>query len=251
MGKEAAVRSIKENFDAEAERSFTVLDLPENDRPRERMIAVGAGSLSDAELLCIILGRGVRGESVMDTARNLLSKFKSLTSVLEASPEELQQLNGLGPAKACQLVACFEIARRVINDQGEKEDNKLRMKAVRSPGDAADLIRSKILIPSKENFFVLSFDVKNKLIGIDQVSQGTLCASLVHPRETFEAVIRKHAARFMIAHNHPSGSFEPSDDDIKITQRLHEASKIMGIELLDHVIVTKSGYYSFKEAGIL
>jgi DNA repair protein RadC len=233
------------------EKSFTVHDLPANERPRERLKASGPGALSNIELLALILGRGIKGESVMDTSRKLLSHFGSLKNVIEATLEELTQIRGLGPAKASQLVACFEIARRVANEETEIESGRLKSSAITNPLDAAKLVRSQISDFSKENFFVLSLDTRNRLIGIDKVSQGTLNASLVHPRETFESAIRKHAAQIMIAHNHPSGGTDPSEEDIKITKRLYEAGKIMGIELLDHIIVTKQSYLSFMEKGLI
>ena len=239
------------NYNSKTSKSFTVHDLPANERPRERLKASGPGALSNIELLALILGRGIKGESVMDTSRKLLSHFGSLKNVLEATLEELTQLRGLGPAKASQLIACFEIARRIANEDLEIESGRLNSTAITNPVEAAKLVRSQIIDFSKENFFVISFDTRNRLIGIDKVSQGTLNASLVHPRETFESAIRKHAAQIMIAHNHPSGGTDPSEEDIKITKRLYDAGKIMGIELLDHIIVTRQSYLSFMERGLI
>ena len=232
-------------------KSFTVHDLPLNDRPRERLKSSGPGALSNVELLALIMGRGIKGESVMDTARKLLSHFGSLKNVLEATLEELTQIRGLGPAKASQLVACFEIARRIAKEDIESESERLNSDAITNPLDAAKLVRSHITDFSKENFFVISLDTRNRLIAIEKVSLGTLNASLVHPRETFESAIRKHAAQIMIAHNHPSGGTEPSEEDLKITKRLYDAGKIMGIDLLDHIIVTKHNYMSFMERALI
>lgn len=239
------------NYNTTGERSFTVRDLPANERPRERLKASGPKALSNVELLALILGRGISGESVMDTSRKLLSHFGSLKNVIEATLEELTRIRGLGPAKASQLIACFEIARRVTSEESETETERLKSNAITSPVEAARLVRSEITDFSKENFFVISLDTRNRLIGIDKVSLGTLNASLVHPRETFESAIRKHAAQIMIAHNHPSGGTDPSEEDIKITKRLYDAGKIMGIELLDHIIVTKQSYMSFMERGLI
>jgi DNA repair protein RadC len=233
------------------EKSFTVHDLPLSERPRERMMSAGPKALSSLELIALILGKGIKGESVMVTSQKLLSHFGSLKNVLNSSLEDLTKIRGLGPAKATQLLACFEIARRIAHEEMTDELNRTNRESVKSPDAAVRLIRSEITDFSKENFFVLSFDTRNKLIGIDRISQGTLNASLVHPRETFESAIRKHAAQIMIAHNHPSGSTEPSEEDIKITKRLHEAGKIMGIELIDHIIVTRNHYLSFMEKGLL
>ncbi|MBC8485053.1 MAG: DNA repair protein RadC [Ignavibacteria bacterium] len=232
-------------------KSFTISDFPSEQRPRERLRMKGADKLSDAELLAIIIGSGVQGENVIITAQKLLSKFGSLNGVLEASFEDIKSIRGFGNAKASQLIACFEIARRVRNKDSKREDKKQKEDAVTSPEEAFKLIGAYINDYSKENFLVLSFDVRNKLIGVDNISKGTISASLVHPRETFESAIRKHAAQIMIGHNHPSGSIEPSEDDIKITKRISEAGKIMGIELMDHIIVTKNNFYSFKSNGLL
>ena len=242
---------MSSRYNTEQKSSFTLNDLPASDRPRERLRSSGPQALSNLELLALIMGRGIKGESVMVTSQKLLSYFGSLKNVLEASLEDLQQIRGLGPAKASQLIACFEIARRIANEDFMAETERLKRETVRSPDDAVKLIRSQITDFNKENFYVLSFDTRNRFIGLDKVSQGTLTASLVHPRETFESAIKKHAAQIMIAHNHPSGGTDPSEEDIKITKRLSEAGKIMGIELLDHIILTKQSFFSFKEEGLI
>jgi DNA repair protein RadC len=184
-------------------------------------------------------------------AQKLLAHFGSLKAVFEASLEDLQKIKGLGPAKASQLLACFEIARRVNKKITEDEKENLQLRPVTSPGDIVELIKSKIINYSREQFLVVSFDTRNRILGTDSISTGTLTASLVHPRETFESAIRKHAASIIISHNHPSGDTEPSEEDMKITKRLSEAGKVMGIEVLDHIIVTKNGYFSFKEKGMI
>ncbi len=242
---------MSSSYNTKDAKTFTLNDLPASDRPRERLKASGPQALSNLELLALIMGRGIKGESVMVTSQKLLSYFGSLKNVLEASLEDLQQIRGLGPAKASQLIACFEIARRIANEDFLAETERLKRETVRSPDDAVKLIRSQITDFNKENFYVLSFDTRNRFIGLDKVSQGTLTASLVHPRETFESAIKKHAVQIMIAHNHPSGGTDPSEEDIKITKRLSEAGKIMGIELLDHIILTKQSFFSFKEEGLI
>lgn len=231
--------------------SYTVRDLPKSERPRERLKEHGPGSLSEHELLAIILGSGSLGESVVVTSQKLLSCFGSLNKVVEASLEELQKIKGIGPAKATQLLACFEIAKRVNKSILTEEQAGKTLKPITSPEEIIGLIRSKISDFSKEQFLVISLDTRNRPLGIDNVSIGTLTASLVHPRETFECAIRKHAASIIVSHNHPSGDEEPSEEDVKITQRLKEAGKVMGIELLDHIVVTKSSYSSMKEKGMV
>lgn len=234
-------------------QSFTVRDLPVSERPRERLQKYGADALSAQELLALILGRGVQGESVMVTAQQLLSKFGSLGGVMEASLEELNALNGIGIAKAAQLKACLEIARRMhveTNGNNGKTAKKQGLNIV-SPLQVYELVKEKLRNYSKEHCFVLSFDSRNKLLGLDVVSMGTLNASLIHPRETFEAAIRRHADHIVLAHNHPSGELEPSQEDREITKRLSTSGKMLGIEMVDHVIVGKVGYLSFKEKGLL
>lgn len=230
-------------------KSFTIHDLPKSERPRERLKKLGSEALSAQELLALILGRGVRGESVSLTAQKLLSHFGSLEGIMNASLEDLQSIKGLGLAKASQLKACFEIARRVFTKNEIVDET--RQKEITSTKEVYELIKSKISNYTKEHFVVISFDSRNKFLGMDTVSLGTLNANLIHPRETFDAAIRRHAAQIIVAHNHPSGDPEPSEDDLEITKRLVESGKILGIEVTDHIIVCKSGYLSFKEKGLL
>lgn len=223
-------------------KSFTINDLPPEERPRERLKTFGSETLSAQELLALILGRGVKGESVSVTSQKILSKFGSLAALKEASIEDLKEIKGIGLAKAAQIQACIEIARR-INGNIPYKEQKSRKKTILSSQDVYQLIKSKIKNYAKEHFIVLSFDNRNKLLGLDIISVGTLDTNLVHPRETFEAAIRRHASKIIIVHNHPSGNIEPSKEDIEITNQLQEAGKVMGIELLDHLIIG-DGYRS-------
>jgi DNA repair protein RadC len=233
-------------------QSFTVRDLPVEERPRERLAKFGAESLSAQELLSLILGRGVRGESVMMTAQKLVSKFGSLQGVTEASLEELKQVNGIGTAKAAQIKACLEIGRRARVQNGvHNKEIKEQNERITSPQRVHELVKDRLRNYAKEHFFVLSFDVRNKLLGIDIISVGTLTASLVHPREAFEAAIRRHADHIIVAHNHPSQDLEPSQEDRDVTRLLAESGKVLGIALVDHCIVGTDGYISFKEQGLL
>lgn len=223
-------------------KSFTLHDLPLEERPRERLQKFGSETLSASELIALILGRGVKGEPVMMTSQKILSRFGSLKGLKEASLEDLKEIKGLGLAKAAQIQACLEIARR-INNVNQGQGSKARKRQILSPKDVYNLVKSKIKNYSKEHFMVLSFDSRNKLIGIDTITVGTLDSNLIHPRETFEAAVRRHASRIIIAHNHPSGNTEPSQEDLEITKQLVEAGRIMGIEVLDHLIVGE-GYKS-------
>lgn len=224
-------------------KSFTVKDLPIEERPRERLANLGAENLSIHELLAIILGRGSRGESVMTTSQNIIAKFKSLEGLQEASIEDLQEVRGLGFAKACQLKACLELAKRLNKPfQIDKKNPMLT-----SAGEVYEALRKKIGGLKKENFVVISLDTRSNIIAVDIVFVGTLNASLIHPREIFETAIRRHAATIVIAHNHPSGDPQPSDEDIKVTRLLLDAGKTMGIKVLDHLVVGKDKFYSFVD----
>ena len=234
-------------------QSFTVHDLPPAERPRDRLQEFGSEALSAQELLALVFGRGVGGESVMTTAQKLLARFGSLQGVMHGSLEDLQSVHGIGFAKAAQIKACMEIARRRDEHVAEslKGTGIRKQKLVVSPDEAFKLVNSKINNYAKEHFLVLSFDIRNKLIGIDTVAIGTLTASLVHPRETFDVAIRRHASHIIVAHNHPSDDLEPSQEDIETTRRLAQAGKILGIELVDHIIVSPIGFLSFKEKHLL
>ncbi len=231
--------------------AVTINDMPISERPRERLINKGPSSLSTSELLSLLLGSGTKGESVISLSHRILKTYGSLFKIQNASLEDLKKIRGMGDAKAAKLKACIEIARRMIIEERvfeESESMKRRnSETITSPDRLYEIIKSNITQFSKEHFFVISLDTRNNLIGVDEISVGTLTASLVHPRETFESAIRRHAAKIIISHNHPSGETDPSDDDMKITRRLIEAGKIMGIEVLDHIIITKTGYLSFKE----
>jgi len=234
------------------QQSFTVRDLPQAERPRERLQKLGTEALSAQELLALILGRGVEGESVMMTAQKLLTQFGSLKGVMQASLEDLQGMRGIGLAKAAQIKACMEVARRNGDTTDSLEERASRNgNLLVSPHAVYKLVSAKISNYAKEHFLVLSFDTRNKLIGIDTVAVGTLTASLVHPRETFDAAIRRHASHIIVAHNHPSNDNEPSQEDIETTRRLAQAGKILGIELVDHIIVSSLGFLSFREKQLL
>jgi DNA repair protein RadC len=228
-------------------QSFTVQDLPVSERPRERLQALGAASLSGHELLALVLGRGARGGSVMMTAQLLLAEFGSLEGVVSASLEDLQKVKGLGVAKATQLMACLEIARRVIKSEDDFEIEQVRGRVIAAPDEVYKLLKGKIRNYKKEHFVVVSLDARDRVLGIDTVAVGSVTASLVHPRETFGAAIRRCAARIIVAHNHPSGDPEPSAADRKVTRRLVEAGKAVGIELCDHVIISKTNFFSFRD----
>jgi DNA repair protein RadC len=221
--------------------SFTVHDLPLSERPRERLSKLGSEALSSQEILALILGRGIKGESVIVTAQKLLTKFGNLKNLASASLEELTQIKGIGPAKAAQIKATFELSKRL--EDPSTEDPKM---TVKSPEDAIKASKSQLKGKRKEHFLVLCLDTRNHLIKTNTVSIGSLDCSIVHPREVFKEAISSCAASVIFLHNHPSGDPTPSEDDIKLTKRLVEAGEIIGIEVLDHIIICDRDHLSMK-----
>ena len=226
-------------------RALTIHDMPVSDRPRERLQRLGVEALSAQEILAVILGRGIAGESVMVTAQRLLSQFGGLMGVANASIEELSGIRGIGIAKAAQIKAAVELGNRA--DGHSETDIK---PLVKTPEDIADLVKSRLKNKKKEYFLAILLDTKNHLIKISEISIGSLDSSIVHPREVFKEAISASAAAVIFVHNHPSGDTEASDDDIRLTKRLAEAGEIVGIEVLDHVIISNSVFLSMKREGI-
>ena len=230
---------------SKVKKSFTIHDLPASERPRERLQKFGAEALSAQEILAVILGRGISGESVMVTAQRLLSQFGSLKGIAGASLEELAGVRGIGLAKAAQIRAVFELVSR-IEDYHDSEKREV----VKTPEDVVAQVRSRLKSKKKEYFLALLLDTRNQLIRVAEVSVGSLDSSIVHPREVFKEAISASAASVIFAHNHPSGDPEASEDDISLTKRLAEAGEIMGIDVLDHVIIGDRKYLSLKREGM-
>jgi len=226
-------------------KSFTIHDLPKTERPRERLQKFGPEVLSAQELLALIIGRGIPGKSVMNIAQELLTEFKSIKGVSQASLEQLCRIKGIKQAKAVQIRACFELGRRQELDVELKDFN------IKNPQGAVKAIQSRIKDKAKEHFKLVLLNTRNKIIGITNVSVGTLNTNLVHPREVFKDAIIHSAASVVLVHNHPSGDPEPSEDDLEITKRLVQSGKILGIEVMDHIIVTKNKFFSFKEKRLI
>ena len=222
-------------------KSFTIHDLPVSERPRERLQKLGIAALSAQEVLALILGRGIAGESVMVTAQRLLSQFGNLKGVAGASIEELSQVRGIGLAKAAQIKAAFELANRL--DDYAEAGGKL---VVKTPEDVASLVKSRFRGKKKEYFLAILLDTRNQLIKVSEISVGSLDTSIVHPREVFKEAISASAASVILVHNHPSGEPEASEDDINLTKRLAEAGEIVGIDVLDHVIIGDKKHLSLK-----
>jgi len=218
-----------------------IKDLPKVDRPREKLEKYGPEKLSNSELLAILLRIGSKGLNVVELSRKILGKF-SRNSLAKASFKDLKNTFGLGSAKACEIVACFELGRRFL--QNKKSQIYLTPKDVWN--ELKDIRDNK-----KEHFVIFFLDTRNQEIKREIISVGSLNANLVHPREVFEPAVRHLAAQIILAHNHPAGTPAPSQEDLEITKQLTNAGKILGIEIKDHVIVSKANFFSFKEHKLL
>lgn len=219
----------------------TIKDLPKVERPREKLMQYGPEKLSNSELLAILLRSGKKGENVIELANKILKRF-SKDELPNLTFNDLKDYPGLGPAKVCEIVACFELGKRLLKDK--------KVQIYLTPKEIWEELKD-LRDHKKEHFVIFYLDSRNQEIKREIVSVGSLNANLVHPREVFEPAVRNLAAQIILAHNHPSGDPEPSEDDLVITKRLVGAGKIMGIEINDHIIVTKNGFFSFKEKNLL
>lgn len=223
----------------------TIKDLPEDIRPRERLLKEGAEVLSDIEILAILLRTGSRDATALDLASMIMSRFENLRRLLGATVEELGEIKGVGPAKACQIKAALELGRRTA----QYSDQPRRV--IKTPDDAAALVMEEMRHFDREHFRAILLNTKNQVIGTDKVSVGTLNSSVVHPRELFRNAIKRGAASVILLHNHPSGDPTPSREDKDITHRVMEAGKIIGIEVLDHIIIGDNKFISLKAHGLI
>lgn len=223
---------------------YAIRDLPLGERPRERLMRYGAGSLSEAELLAIILRVGSVQENVVELSKRILMEH-SLQDLCQLSLGELKHFRGINDAKACQIQACAELASRIYSSRISPKAN------LESSRDVYNLIYPELRFTKKENFFCLYLDTRNSLIKKELVSVGNLNTSVIHPREIFRSAIKESANSVILVHNHPSGNPEPSIDDIEITKLLISAGKLMGIHVLDHVVIGDSGYASMADRNIV
>lgn len=225
--------------------AIMIRDVPKEERPRERLLREGAHVLSNQELLAIVLRTGTRQESVLQLSGRLLHDFDGLRLLKEASAEELQRLKGIGETKAVQIIASLEFGRR-INQM--KYDNRY---CIKSPEDGANYVMEDMRFLTQEHFVCLYLNTKNQVLHQQTVFIGSLNASIVHPREVFKEAFRRSAASIICFHNHPSGDPAPSREDIEVTKRLVECGKMLGIDVLDHIIIGDQSFVSLKEKGIV
>lgn len=225
--------------------TYMLRDIPNEERPRERMMKYGSGALSQAELLAIILRTGTRQESVIHMAQRMLGEVGGIRGFMDLSLEELTKMRGIGPAKAVQIKAGIELGQRLaVMRQPETA-------IIRSPRDAADVVMEQLRYLQKEHFVCLFLNTKNHIIAQETLSMGSLNASIVHPREVFRAAIKCSSASIVCVHNHPSGDPTPSSEDILITSRLCKAGELVGIDVLDHIVIGDGEFVSLKEQGLM
>jgi DNA repair protein RadC len=221
-----------------------IQDIPKEERPRERLIRNGPESLSNAELLGIILRTGSREENVVNLCSRILTEY-SIKQLSLANVSRLMQVHGIGKAKAAQIAAVFELARRLETFVEEPK------RKVCSPKDVYILMYPKMREQKKEKFITLCLDTKNQILKEEVISIGSLNASIVHPREVFKSALLESSASVIMVHNHPSGDPSPSREDIMVTEKMVEGGKLLGIDVLDHIIIGEGRYVSLKDEGFV
>ncbi len=222
-----------------------IRDFPQDERPRERFIQNGPESLSNHELIAILLRTGTKDESVLQLSNRLLTNFEGLRFLKSATLQEMTEIKGIGQAKAIQILAAVEIGRRIANL------NYTDRYVIRSPEDGANYVMNDMRFLSQEHFVCLYLNTKNQVLHKQTIFIGSLNASIVHPREVFREALKRSAASIICLHNHPSGDPAPSREDIDVTKRLVECGKMIGIEVLDHLIIGENKFVSLKEKGYL
>jgi len=232
-----------ENVDQKTEY-YRIADMPSEERPRERLARYGAASLSNTELIAILLRTGMGGKSALDIARGLLVHFQGLRGLAKATFNQICQMKGMGPAKTAQLLAALELSRRLLVAAPEERPQ------IRSPADAANLLLLEMGLLEQEHLRVLLLDAKNYLMGVSTVYVGNVNTSLIRVGEVFRDAVRNNCSSIIVAHNHPSGDPTPSHEDITATQRIARAGELLNIEVLDHLIIGRNRYVSLKERGL-
>ena len=228
------------------EKNYTIKELPMTERPREKLYSHGPEALSNEELLAIIIRTGNKKDSAIDLARKILSRDnRGLVYLRDTTLQELMETKGVGECKAAQILAAIEIGKRLNFKEA------LSKVKVNEPSTIANLYMDEMRYLQKEHFRVVLLDTKNQIIVTEEISVGTLNASIVHPRDVFKVAIKRNSNSMILIHNHPSGDPAPSNEDINITNRLIEAGNLIGIKVLDHIIIGDNRYISFKEKNII
>ncbi|GAK09279.1 DNA repair protein RadC [Geomicrobium sp. JCM 19038] len=222
-----------------------IMNIPNDERPRERLLLEGADKLSNVELLAILLRTGSRQESVIELSQRILTAFGGLLPLKEATLEELQAIKGIGRVKAIEIRAVLELGKRI-----HTTSDKSRA-IISSPNDAVDLVMEDLRFLKQEHFVAIYLNTKNQVIHKQTLFIGSLNSSIVHPREVFKEAIRRSAASVIALHNHPSGDPEPSEEDKAVTRRLFECGQLLGIEFLDHIVIGDHKYVSLRELEVI
>jgi DNA repair protein RadC len=229
---------------ARPEYRLMLRDLPQEERPRERLKAHGTTALSNSELVAILLRTGLEGESVLAVANGLLARFGGLPGLARATFGELCTHRGVSEAKACQLLAALELGRRLVSLQPEARP------IVRTPQDIANLLLAEMALLDQEHLKTVLLDTRNHVLGVVPIYVGSVNSALVRPAEVFRPAVRENCPAVIAVHNHPSGDPTPSEDDARLTRELVEAGKLLGIELLDHIVLGRQGFVSLRERGL-
>jgi len=216
-----------------------IKEMPKDSKPRERFLKYGPEAMSDAELFAIILRTGIKNENVLEVANKLISE-KGIDNLFNCSIKELRKIRGIGQTKAIELLTIAELAKRYNNFKRE-------IKHIKTAKDVFDLFRERLMDEKQENFIILMLNNKNQLICEQLVTKGVLDASIIDSREVFKPAIKNSASKIILVHNHPSGNPEPSKEDRETTEKLIEAGELLGIKVLDHIIIGRDNYWSWKE----
>jgi DNA repair protein RadC len=225
---------------------YTIMEIPKDERPREKLLKYGAKSLTNSELIGILLRVGSNKDTAITLGQKILKENeKGLLNLVNATPDSLNKFHGVSNAKAATILAAVELGKRISSTKASESFK------ITSPQDVSALVMEDMRYYKKEYFKIILLDTKNKVIDIITISIGSLNSSIVHPREVFLEAVKKSSASIILLHNHPSGEVQPSREDINITQRLIEAGDIMGIKVLDHIIIGDGTYLSFKEENII
>lgn len=227
------------------EYRFTIKEMPEEERPQEKLIKYGAESLSDAELLALIIRIGNKKRTAVELSQDIINQYGGLKGLNYLTIKEMKGIKGIGNTKAVQIKAVIELSKRLATLNREERE------VIKSPRDVAQLLMPELRYFTQEIFKIVLLDIKNQVISIPLISKGGLTSSIVHPREVFKEAIKHSSAGMILVHNHPSGIPEPSRDDINITKKLINSGNIIGIDVLDHIIIGDGIFVSMREKGLI